>query len=132
MKKLHSISEVSILLNLVNKSTKKPSNYIIRYWEKEFKEIKPIILRRRRYYSEKQINTIKLIKFLLKNKGMTVNGVKKILNSKINTLDDYNSISLKTEYYKDNIKTKSKEILEKIRKIKNYGKKNTLKSKNGS
>ena len=85
-------------------------------------------MRRRRYYSEKQINTIKLIKFLLKNKGMTVNGVKKILNSKINTLDDYNSISLKTEYYKDNIKTKSKEILEKIKKIKNYGKKNTLKS----
>ena len=110
MKKLHSISEVSILLNLVNKSTKKPSNYIIRYWEKEFKEIKPIILRRRRYYSEKQINTIKLIKFLLKNKGMTVNGVKKILNSKINTLDDYNSISLKTEYYKDNIKTKVKKF----------------------
>ena len=90
MKKLHSISEVSILLNLVNKSTKKPSNYIIRYWEKEFKEIKPIILRRRRYYSEKQINIIKLIKFLLKDKGMTINGVKNILKSNINSLDDYN------------------------------------------
>ena len=125
MKKLLNISEVSILLNLVNKSTKKPSNYILRYWEKEFKEIKPIILRKRRYYSDKQIDTIKLIKFLLKNKGMTINGVKKILNSKINSLDDYNSISLKTEYYKHNFKSKSKEILEKIKKIKNYGKKNS-------
>ena len=118
MKKLLNISEVSILLNLVNKSTKKPSNYILRYWEKEFKEIKPIILNKRRYYSEKQINIIKLIKFLLKDKGMTINGVKNILKSNINSLDDYNSYSLKADYLKENLKVKSKTILEKIKKLK--------------
>ena len=82
MKKLINITQLSILLNLLNKKTKKPSNYILRYWEKQFKQIKPLILNKRRYYPEKQINLIKLIKFLLKDKGMTVIGVKNILNSK--------------------------------------------------
>ena len=124
MVKLINISQLAILLNLVNYKTKKPSNYVLRYWEKEFKEIKPIILNKRRYYSEKQINIIKLIKFLLKDKGMTINGVKNILKSNINSLDDYNSYSLKADYLKENIKVKSKTILEKIRKLKN-GKKNS-------
>ena len=51
--------------------------------------------------------------------------VKKILNSNINKLDDYNSNSLKAEYYRKEIKKKSKNILKKIKIIKNYGKKNT-------
>ena len=63
MTKLINISELANLLNLVNSKTKKPSNYILRYWEKEFKQIRPVILKNRRYYSEKQINIIKLIKF---------------------------------------------------------------------
>jgi len=62
---------------------------------------------------------------LLKDKGMTINGVKKVLESKINSLDDYNSNSLKADYYKAKIKLKSNDILNKIKKIKKYGKKNT-------
>jgi len=123
MSKLINISQLANLLNLVNSKTKKPSNYILRYWEKEFKQIKPIILKNRRYYSEKQINIIKLIKFLLKDKGMTINGVKNVLKSNINSLDDYNSYSLKADYLKENIKIKSKTILEKIKKLKKNGKK---------
>ena len=119
MVKLINISQLANLLNLVNSKTKKPSNYILRYWEKEFKQIKPVILKNRRYYSEKQIDIIKLIKFLLKDKGMTINGVKNILRSDINSLDDYNSYSLKADYLKENIKVKSKTILEKIKKLKN-------------
>jgi len=118
MVKLINISQLANLLNLVNSKTKKPSNYVLRYWEKEFKQIKPIILKNRRYYSEKQIDIIRLIKFLLKDKGMTINGVKNILKSDINSLDDYNSYSLKAEYLKENIKVKSKTILEKIKKLK--------------
>tara|TARA_B100000965_G_C19540616_1_gene735388 strand:+ start:702 stop:1079 length:378 start_codon:yes stop_codon:yes gene_type:complete len=124
MVKLINISQLTNLLNLVNPKTKKPSSYILRYWEKEFKQIKPIILNNRRYYSEKQINIIKLIKYLLKDKGMTINGAKIILKSNINSLDDYNSYSLKAAYLKENIKVKSKTILEKIKKLKN-GKKNS-------
>jgi DNA-binding transcriptional MerR regulator len=119
MVKLINISQLANLLNLVNSKTKKPSNYILRYWEKEFKQIKPVILKNRRYYSEKQIDIVKLIKFLLKDKGMTINGVKNILRSDINSLDDYNSYSLKADYLKENIKVKSKTILEKIKKLKN-------------
>ena len=58
MEKLINISQLSRLLNLINPKTKKPSNYILRYWEKEFKTIKPIIIKKRRYYSEKQINSL--------------------------------------------------------------------------
>ena len=119
MVKLINITQLAILLNLVNSKTKKPLNYVLRYWEKEFNEIKPTILNKRRYYSEKQINIIKLIKFLLKEKGMTISGVKNILKSNVNTLDDYNSYSLKADYHKENIKVKSKSILEKIKKLKN-------------
>ena len=123
MVKLINITELATLLNLINSKTRKPSNYILRYWEKEFKQIKPTIIKNRRYYSEKQVNNIKLIKFLLKDKGMTVNGVKNLLKSNINSLDDYNSYSLKADYLKENIKIKSKTILEKINKLKKNGKK---------
>ena len=70
----------------------------------------------------------KLIKFLLKDKGMTINGVKNVLKANINKLDDYNSHSLKAEYYKLSIKQKTQKVLERIKKIKSYGKKNTHKS----
>tara|TARA_B100001093_G_C26733557_1_gene973393 strand:+ start:219 stop:515 length:297 start_codon:yes stop_codon:yes gene_type:complete len=77
------ISELSVKLDLVNKNTNKPASYILRFWEKEFKEIKPLILKgNRRYYDDKQIKIIKFIKYLLKDKGLTVNGVKKILKEK--------------------------------------------------
>ena len=118
MVKLINITELANLLNLVNPKTNKTSNHVLRYWEKEFKQIKPIILNNRRYYSEKQVDNIKLIKFLLKDRGMTINGVKNLLKSNINTLDDYNSYSLKADYLKKNIKEKSKTILEKIKKLK--------------
>mgnify|MGYP000014427228 CR=1 FL=1 len=125
MNKLINISELSKLLNLFNIKNNKPNNHILRYWEKEFKEIKPTIIKKRRYYTQKDIELIKFIKFLLKEKGLTINGVKNILKSKINRLDDYNSFGLKAEYQKEFIKNKSKLILKKIKKIKKNGKKNT-------
>ena len=89
VKKLITISELSKILNLINQVNKKPLNYVLRYWEKEFKQIKPIKINNRRYYSSKQVEIIKMIKFLLKNKGMTISGVKNILNLNANKLDDY-------------------------------------------
>ena len=125
MEKLLTITEVSKLIENINTKTNKPLNHILRYWEKEFRQIKPTIIRNRRYYSKDQINLIKLIKFLLKDKGMTITGVKNILKSKINSLDDYNSYSLKADYHRKIIKEKSKDILNRLKKIRNYGKKNT-------
>ena len=125
MSKLISISELSKILNLVNPSTKKPLNHVLRYWEKEFRQIKPIKINKRRYYSSLQVKTIKMIKFLLKDKGMTITGVKNLLESRINQLDDRNADSLKANNYKSNLQEKSRLLLDKIKKIKKYGKKNS-------
>jgi len=125
MSKLINISEASKQLNLIDKISQKPLNHILRYWEKEFKEIKPKKINNRRYYTPEQFEILKMIKFLLKNKGMTITGVKTLLKTKINKLDDTNNLSLKAEYYRANIKTKSKLLLKKIKKINSYGKKNS-------
>tara|TARA_B100000963_G_scaffold354468_1_gene371053 strand:- start:2947 stop:3327 length:381 start_codon:yes stop_codon:yes gene_type:complete len=123
MDKFYNISEVSKKLKLIDPVTKKPQNHILRYWEKEFKIIKPKKINNRRYYSHKQFEIIKMIKFLLKNKGLTILGVKNLVNTDIYKLDDHNDHSLKAEYYKENLKTKSKQLLEKINRIKKYGQK---------
>ena len=128
MSKFYNISDLSKILNLINPSNKKPLNHVIRYWEKQFKQVKSKKINNRRYYSLEQVEIVKMIKFLLKNKGMTILGVKSILDLNINKLDDYNSDSLKADYYKVSLKKKSKNLLEKIKKLKNYGKKNALKS----
>jgi len=125
VEKLINISELAIELNLVNPKNKKPLNYILRYWEKEFPQIKPKIINKRRYYSKEQVEIFKMIKYFLKNQGLTINGVKNILNSKINKLDDYNYNSLKATYLKNKFKTKSEKILSRLNRLKKYGKKNS-------
>ena len=94
MSKLISITQLTNLLELTNKKSRKPQNHVLRYWEKEFIQIKPKILNKRRYYSTEQVELIKLIKYLIREKGITINGVKNILKKNINKLDDYNSYSL--------------------------------------
>ena len=41
MTKLVGISELAKKLGIIDKKNKKPLNYVLRYWEKEFKQIKP-------------------------------------------------------------------------------------------
>ena len=125
MQKLFNISDLSKILNLINPKTKKPLNHIIRYWEREFSILRSKKINKRRYYTPKQIELFKMIKFMLKNEGMTISGVKNILKKKINKLDDDNSYSLKSSYHINTFKSKSKKILEKIQRLKNYGKKNS-------
>ena len=83
------------------------------------------MINNRRYFTEDQIEVIRLIKYLLKDKGLSIKGVKKILNQNINKLDDYSKVSLKTDYYKNSFKEKTKKILDKIQKLKKDGKKNS-------
>ena len=115
------ITELSIKLDLVNKNTNKPATYILRFWEKKFNEIKPLILKgNRRYYDNKQVSIIKFIKYLLKDKGLTINGVKKILREKKN-IDGSRKNNIEEEYLKMNIKIKSKKILKKLSDLKKHG-----------
>jgi len=92
-KKLNSayktIGEVAELLNLKNSKNGKLNTHVLRFWEREFKQIKPRLLNnKRRYYDQKTINLLIRIKYLLKDKGMTIQGVKKILNNKGFDLDE--------------------------------------------
>jgi DNA-binding transcriptional MerR regulator len=90
----------------------------LRFWETKFKQLKPIILiGRRRYYSNKSIEVAKIIFFLLKKQGMTINGAKKAMNENLKQLDETKLSSVKADYYRDLIKKKSKQILKRIKKL---------------
>tara|TARA_B100000579_G_C22071754_1_gene506093 strand:+ start:36 stop:404 length:369 start_codon:yes stop_codon:yes gene_type:complete len=115
------ITELSIKLDLINKKTGKPANHILRFWEKEFSEIRPTILKgNRRYYDKKQVDKIKYIKFLLRDKGLTIKGAKNILKRKKN-IDETDANNIEKEYLKNSIKNKSYNILKKIKGLKNHG-----------
>ena len=98
-----TIGEVAKELDLVNKKTGHLQTHTIRYWETQFKQIRPTIKAgKRRYYSIKDLKIIKYIKFLLKEKGLTINGVKKMLNNtESHSLDD----SINLSVYKSGLKT---------------------------
>ena len=116
-----TISEVAKELDLVDKKTGKIQTHTLRYWETQFKQIKPYIgPGRRRYYSKKTFEIIKSIKNLLKQKGMTVKGVKKILNaSKIDSLDPDTDIGIYKSHFNDtNIKKRLKNIYKIISELK--------------
>ena len=113
-----SIGEVAKILNLVNKKNGKLSTHTIRFWEKEFKQIKPFIFSgKRRYYDDKTILILKKIQFLLKNKGMTVKGVKIELQNNDSELDEFDNKTINTK----NIKTKLSKIANIVKSIKNNG-----------
>ena len=65
----------------------------------------------------KDIQILKLIVFLLKVQGLTINGAKKLMNDKSKELDVTKALSIKDNYYRKTIKLKSKKILEKIKKL---------------
>tara|TARA_B100000530_G_C15841065_1_gene441385 strand:- start:30 stop:398 length:369 start_codon:yes stop_codon:yes gene_type:complete len=111
-----TISEVAELLNLINTKTGKVSTHTIRFWEKEFKQIKPkIFAGKRRYYDNETIEILKNIKFLLKDKGMTIKGVKKYLINDKSDLDETINTSIKT---KNILKTKLSKISKIIKQLK--------------
>ena len=124
-KKLFTISKVIEEINKKNKSSNKITSHTVRYWEKRFNQLKPTLLNgNRRYYSEKDIDLLNLILFLLKDQKLTIEGANKILKKNIYSLDDFHSSSIKANIFKENIINKSLKLLDKIEKIKN-GKKNT-------
>jgi DNA-binding transcriptional MerR regulator len=112
-----TIGEVAKILNLkTNKKGVLPT-HIIRFWETQFKQIKPKIFNsNRRYYDAKCINLLKKVKFLLKEQGMTINGVKKILNGGDSLeLDEMANNSIKA----DNLRNKLVNISKIVKNLKN-------------
>tara|TARA_B100001123_G_C15244177_1_gene1000248 strand:- start:50 stop:445 length:396 start_codon:yes stop_codon:yes gene_type:complete len=120
-----TIGQVARELNLIDKKTGNLQTHTIRYWETQFKQIKPSVRAgNRRYYSEKDFEILNYIKFLLKEKGLTINGVKKILdNTKSRSIDDdanlgvYRTSLKNSEIIKDKVKNISK-IIKELKKYK--------------
>ena len=109
-----TIGEVAKILNLINKRNGSPNTHTLRFWEKEFKNINPkIFAGSRRYYDKSTIELLKKIKFLLKNQGMTIKGVKKALSSSTSfNLDDLLNKSIN-----NNKKLVLKKKIDKISKL---------------
>jgi len=120
-----TIGKVTKELGLINLKTGRLQTHTIRYWETQFKQIKPAIRAgKRRYYSTKVFKIIKYVKFLLKEKGLTINGAKKILNTtNTDSLDDLMNISIntadldRTRVIKNKVKNISK-IIKELKKFK--------------
>ena len=112
-----TIGEVAKLLNLKSNKKGELPTHIIRFWETQFKQIKPKILNsNRRYYDEDCINLLKKVKFLLKEQGMTINGVKKVLNGEQSLeLDEMANNSIKA----DNLRNKLVKISRIVKNLKN-------------
>ena len=112
-----SIGEVAKILELNDEKKGRLKTHTIRFWEKKFKQIKPKILNaNRRYYDENTINLLKKVKFLLKDQGMTINGVKKVLNGEVALeLDEIANNSIKA----DNLRNKLVKISKIVKNLKN-------------
>ena len=117
-----TIGEVAKILKLKSNDKGALPTHVIRFWETQFKQIKPKILNaNRRYYDERTINLLKKVKYLLKEQGLTINGVRKILNNEDSLkLDEIADKSIRTE----NLRNKLIKISNKLKELKN-GKKNT-------
>ena len=117
-KSYQSIGEVAKILNLIDKKTGKLSTHTIRFWEKEFKQIKPYIFSgKRRYYDDKSIKILKQIHFLLKDKGMTIKGAKKLLDKGNSYLDVHDNKTINKKI----IKTKLDKISNLVKNLKSNG-----------
>jgi len=112
-----TIGEVAKILSLNSKKEKLLATHTIRFWEKEFKQIKPKIFKgNRRYYDLKNIELLKKVHFLLKEQGMTINGVRKILDNKEPLkLDELSKHSIKAT----NLKNKIIKISNIVKNLKN-------------
>ena len=116
-----TISEAAKEIGLVNKKNNTVNTHTLRFWEKNFKQIKPKILSgNRRYYSQKDITFLKLIYDLLKNQGFTIRGAKKILNLKGNKLDESLTQGIKKKTFYNSVKKRAKNIKFIVRKIKSF------------
>ena len=85
--------------------------HTLRFWEKEFKQIKPTLLSgKRRYYTEKDIDILKIIYELLKKQGYTIMGAKKLLNRRSDKLDEHLDLDIKRKNFQSSLKYKAQRI----------------------
>ncbi len=116
-----TISEAAKEIGLINKKKNSINTHTLRFWEKNFKQLRPKVLSgNRRYYSKKDMDFLKILYELLKKQGFTIKGAKNFLNKKGNELDESLIKGVNNKNFEANIKTKAqniKVILNRIKKI---------------
>ncbi len=122
-----TIGQLAKKLKLIDEKTGKPQTHTIRFWESQFKQIKPSVRAgKRRYYSENDFEVIKKIKKLLKDYGMTIKGAKMLLDKDKTNLDVNAAFDVDNEAFKGNIKQRIKNLknlITDLKSIKNGKKK---------
>ena len=74
--KTYRIGEAAALLNL--------KTYVLRFWEVEFPQIMPMRTEKgQRLYSEKDVDVLRRIRFLLHERGLTIEGARRILAEEV-------------------------------------------------
>ncbi len=115
-----TIGQLAKKLNLIDEKTGKPQTHTIRFWESQFRQIKPSVRAgKRRYYSESDFEVIKKIKKLLKDHGMTIKGAKMLLDKEKTNLDVNEAFDVDNEAFKGSIKQKIKNLKNLITDLKN-------------
>lgn len=116
LKKLYySISEVSKLTDL--------EQYILRYWETEFEQLKPSKNRAgNRIYTNKDIKMILLIKNLLREEKYTIEGAKKILSdpTEIKNISQVNKSQVVSKLVEKQITNESRDLKRDLIELKNF------------
>lgn len=103
-------------------------DHVLRFWEKEFPQIKPDIGKgARRYYYDKDIENILKIKYFLYEAGYTIKGLQNLLSSNKNlfkkdleTLKQMTKLVDKTDINNDKVADNINNLIEVRLKLKNF------------
>ena len=94
--------------------------YTLRYWEKNFKNIKPVkVINKRKYFDKKSIFEIEKIIYLLKIKKYSIEGVKNFIKKQKKALDVIDKNNVDTDTIKTTLEFKVKMLSERVSKLKN-------------
>ncbi len=104
--KYYRIGQVSKILGV--------EPHVLRFWESQFKQIKPKRISKHRLYRNQDLKTLKRIKELLYNEGYTIAGAKKKLEEE---LHKSNNSRLTIPYKESNILEEIKKELLEIKRI---------------
>ena len=119
-KKFYNITELVEILEKKDPYKKKINNHTIRNWESKIKIMKPDKhINGRRYYTHEKLELIRFIKYLIKEKKITLNKVNKILEIQKIKLDGENVLSINNQHYKVYFTRRIKYLMQQLIKVKN-------------
>lgn len=103
-KRYFTIGEVSELCGV------KP--HVLRYWEQEFAQLKPVKRRgNRRYYQHHEVLLIRRIRELLYEQGFTINGARNKLNNQASHEDVVTEVRQQSPFSLMQIRTELQSVL---------------------